>query len=358
MKRFYQILSVLILVSVMFGCSSKEKAIQRQIATLVQEGSMAMSKQDFETAEQKFLEVIKLDPGQESIKNNLAVLYARFTNEPEKAQVLWEELLEQTPHNSAYLNNLAGVYRSQKNYDRAIELYEEAKKHHKTYHMPYYNIGTLLYEQGDYYGSAAELNAGLEFAAKDTAMISNYSNALICAGRFEEATRFLEEKLKEIPDSVGINLVMARLQKRLGKYDEGIRLIERALQANSNDAQLMAERIEIALADNAVETDVQEMVNQFKQIEANNLVAFYPQLVEARLMIANDKYNEALEVLNSIHEIPIMYKYFRGIRQHVLSMVHRELGDIEAADEAAKAAIKYTPELFFSAKAADSDGEK
>lgn len=347
MKKLSNIAMIFVLIAMLMGCSSKEKAELRQIQKLQEEGTMAMGNRDFKTAEEKFLKILEIDPDQQSIKNNLAVIYARYMDRPEDAKRLWTELLEKTPHSSAFLNNLASVYLSEKNYDKAIELYESAKKYHNSYHLPYYNIGQILIEQGKYNKAVEELEQCLKLAQNDSAANAAYGRALNIAGETDKALSFFKDIFQKIPNSPQIALAYIRLLKRVGDYNTAQEIITKQLEMPQDQIRFVMERIELAFLEDRSKEEVEALMAEFSQLKKASEFQWYADFVNARLKAMDANAEEALKIIKSLdNTIPENEKYYEGIRQHNLAEIYKKIGDMDNAEIANQLAEKNAPEIY------------
>jgi tetratricopeptide (TPR) repeat protein len=195
----------ILMTVVIVGCSERKTVLKRRIMSLDKEAAMALSRKDYQGAEKAYLDILKLDPKNQFVKNYLVLLYLRDMNKPQKAKALLEELLKEYPHNSAYLNNLAGIYQVEKKYDKAIELYQKAKKYNPEYQMPFYNIGKIYILQGKYSDAVKELQEGLKHGPKDSNMIATTGLALLLNNQIEQAHKLLLDAYKKTPKSVIID---------------------------------------------------------------------------------------------------------------------------------------------------------
>ena len=342
MKMVKLELIIVMLIMMFLGCSSKEKAAQKKFFQLQQEANMAMAEKNFKLAEQKYLESIKIDPKPQFARNNLAVLYARFMNRPEDAKLLWEGLLEETPNNSAYLNNLAGIYRVQKKYDKAIEMYERAKKNSNTYHMPYYNIGIMYIQQGKYKEAAEELLKGQKLVPKDSSMIAVLAKAQFLSGDREAAEGTLQRQLSLKPDDYWVGIVQEQILRRLKDYEK----LEELISVHQNNEYFIAEDIEIMIDQQKPADEILEKLTN----STSNFVEFagwFPKLVNAQIQFLNGKEDECYSELMALDgAVNAGWLYYEGIRQNLLAEIYNNRGESEKYNQAMEVAILNAPILF------------
>ncbi len=346
MKR---LISFILIWSLCFiGCVNKEKAIQRKLKVLEEEIGLAMMNQDFKVAEEKLLKSIELDPKSHVNRNNLAILYASKMNEPEKARELWTELLKEMPKNAAYLNNLAGIYQSLKDYEKAVELFTEAKKHHDSYHMPYYNIALIYLEQQKYPEALEELKKCHKLAADDYNVIAQLCKALILNGQWEEAKTLLQEKYDKYPKASFVSLILSRLHQRLGDYDASMKILDSSIESSPKVSLFYAEKIEIAFLQALDKSTIESLLTNYELTGDTVLNPWYPEMVRARIEIVFGSVSDGIQKLEALEgKIPDEWKYYDGIRWHVLAEQYAKAGQSDRVAIANQKAIENTPELYY-----------
>jgi len=351
MKSEYKILMCTVILVLTFlttiGCGDKQKQIQRRLRVLEEEGALALKNGDFQTAKDKLKDAIKLNPEAHGPRNNLAVLYARYLNELDKAKLIWEELLIEQPHNSAYLNNLAGIYKTKLEYGQAIDLYEESKKHHPTYNMPFYNIGLIYIDQKKYPEAVKELKAGMPMAESDSNMIASMGTALILNGDLEEARKFLTEKYKNNPNPRIVALLLCQLHKRMGNYEEAGKIVDGILNFNPLFSVAIAENIELAIIREKGNDEIENLLLKLETSPETDLKPWYQEMVKARLIGIDGNTDAAVTELEAVQgKIPARWNYFEGIRQYELAKLYHKAGEEEKAALALEQAKTVNPLLY------------
>jgi tetratricopeptide (TPR) repeat protein len=338
------------------GCGNNE-AVRRERATTLQAEAMEdMKNKDYDSAEMKFKKSIEIYPSDQSCKNNLAVLYAQFRNEPAKAQAIWEDLLKESPHNSAFMNNLAGVYKVQNKLDKAIELYQEAKKYAKdSYHLPYYNIGKIYIEQSKFAEAVAELQNGIKLVQRDSMMITTLAKAMILAGRSEEARQYLIKMHQENNKSLSEPIFLCRLDQKLGRMDDVKEIIDEMASQYPNDTLVLTEKVEFAFIQNKSRDEISELEKQVMAQPDASLQNWYPQYVEGRILMQEGKFEDAISVLSKLDKtIPYDWIYLDAVRSDVLSQAYQRTNDTEKARVMQDSAGKLAPEFFAGSKSLES----
>ncbi len=350
MKKLTGIFFVAVLVLAALGCGDKDKAIQRKIKVLEGESATALKNMNFPVAEEKFNQIIKLDPTSHPARNNLAVLYARYMNKPDEAVKLWEALIKETPKNSAYLNNLAGIYLTQKKFDQAIELYNQAKEFHRNYHLPFYNIGRIYIEQKKYPEAVLELKKGIELAENDSNMIATLSQALILNGQLDEAMTLLTKKYEENPAPLIVSMMYSKLNRRTGNLKRAMEIMDENMKFNPQMFFLLSERVEIAFAMGNTQEEIRKLISQVETTPDAPKYAVFFDLANSRLELRDGDMNKGIEQLEGLKgKIPGELIYLEGIRQFSLSQGYLKLDQKDKAEAALAVARELDPIIYQNA---------
>lgn len=341
-RWFYLTLAVMICLS---GCVSKEKAISRRIRILEEESNLALKNSNYPLAEQKMQEILRLKPDIEHVRNNLAVLFAEFLNKPDEAIALWQELLKEKPNNSAYLNNIAGMYWRKQDLDKALEYYQKATEHHSSYHMPYYNMAQIYLAKKDFQKAEKMSTKAYELAMKDPNMVALHIRVLLLNSK-QDAAVSLIRKIEEESSLLQMQYVtLARILISQKNYSEALSLLTKAADSFPNDALIKTEVIELNIAQNDFSEQVENLVRQLDPEGKANLMPWYEGLYRARKLMAENKPKEALELLHSLAgKIPVQHAYFEGIRIGALAQLMNLEGNSEQVSQLADQAFLLCPE--------------
>ncbi len=361
MKKYAYLLIPLIM-TLLIACNSKNQAEARKFNILLEEAQMSITKKEFTVAAEKLEAAIEIRPDQDFVVNNLAVLYAQRLNNPEKAKELWLGLLEKEPNNSAYINNLAGIYLSQNEYDEAMELYEKAKVHATQYHLPYYNIAKLYMQKEDYDKAEREIKAGLKYVKDDSVYFVTYAYLLVKNDKLMEARQFLESKYSQKNGSITYAIPLIHLYRRLDQMDDAWKVINEALKVNPFASQLLVEKIEILWGQKEVsdenKQEIEEPLKKLSEIPPKPSIEFYVDLYKLREEILANYSDEAFQELKKLDfELEEDTTYLKAIQLHLLGRLHSRQGNPEAAFQAFKRAVELDPFLYEEpSSAADMDG--
>jgi len=104
-------------------------------------------------------------------------------------------------------NDLGYVYEQKGIFDLAEKEYLLAVQKRKDWHIPYFNLGNLIFKMGDYKKSETFFRSALSHAPNNPDVMNNLGNALMMQRRYKDARLMIEkaliiEKRQEYLDSL------------------------------------------------------------------------------------------------------------------------------------------------------------
>lgn len=339
------------------GCVNKEKAVTRRLWQLEREAAIAIQTQDYSQAEKKFLNALDLKPDLEHIKNNLAILYAEYVNEPEKAIKIWEELMKEKPSNAAYHNNIAGVYWREGELDKAIESYQKSTEFHKSYHMPYYNMAQIYMEKKDWKMAEEMATRGYGFAQGDARMNQIYIKSLLLNGKREQSKELIQKVPVDSTLRKSLDLTLVRIYIGDKNYSEVASLIDSLLSKDPSNELYLAEKVELLSAQNASIDEIEKVFLQMELIEQSQLLPWLKKLVQARKEYADSNLDKAMVLLDEMEGLGIAY--FEGLRLQLMATIFRDQHKYDRVEELMEEVLFFAPErVIISDDAIVSENEE
>jgi Flp pilus assembly protein TadD len=343
-----QMLKVMVLASLMvscWGCVEKEHSLERRVSILEDEANAAMRSGNYEQAEKKFRAVLDIDPDKEHIQNNLAVLYAEYLNNTEKAIELWQDLVTTRPKNAAYYNNLANMYWQNGDLDKALETYKLSTEHHKQYHMPYYNMAQIYMIKENFKEAEIQARQGYNRAPNDHRMLTVYVRVLLINGKRDEARSIVENGLSTMQDSVFLNLMLARIHTGSKNYSDASRVITDALAKHPTNELLLAEKVELLHDRGENHDQIDKVFLQIDVLDNSQLMPWYEELEKARRQKKNSELDSAFKILEELEQkIPGHLTYFEGLRLNEMANIMQLKNQHEKALDYRSRAIIFAPE--------------
>ncbi len=141
--------------------------------------------------------VIEADPEVKDLTTriNLASIYFMDRNY-DKAVPLYETVLKHDPENILAISKLALIYQEQGKSERAIELYEKVLKTKKDDPDLWFNLGILYFQMERFQDAVKSFNKVVELNPEDVESLMNLVNSLWRVELFTEAIPYLEKVVK------------------------------------------------------------------------------------------------------------------------------------------------------------------
>lgn len=169
---------------------------------------------------------------------NLGITMVRNGN-TEGARESFHKALNMQPHHLRALLSLARLFDRQGQFDRAMQHYIEASKHHPTDATTFNDMGLCLARQGKYEQAAASLRRAVELEPDSMLYRNNIASVLVAQGHNDEA-------LVHLIDAHG---------PAVAHYNLGYWLYKKGRD------QLAIEQFQLALAENPAMDDAREFID-------------------------------------------------------------------------------------------------
>ncbi|MGI9232372.1 MAG: tetratricopeptide repeat protein, partial [Woeseiaceae bacterium] len=194
----------------------------------------------FDEAEASFRKAVDIHPGNFRTYNRLGVFYFRTGRFPEAVQQ-YEYVVALEPENMNGFGNLGGAYMLSGNFAAAAVAYQKAIDIEPTQNA-YSGLGLMHYYLGDLDAAIASHNQAIELQPNDHLARSNLGDALLHAGREEEARReftkaeaMVEAALDVNPNDPFSMMDLAWILAMLDKHEEARALMDKARSMAPDD---------------------------------------------------------------------------------------------------------------------------
>ncbi|MBG0860077.1 MAG: tetratricopeptide repeat protein [Bacteroidales bacterium] len=147
--------------------------------------------------------------------------------------------LSKEPVNIWYIMMLAGVYYQEKNIDSTIIFYEKAVKYYperETLHLALAN----LYSEDRQYEKAVKIYDALDkkYGPNESSTLSAV-RSLILAGKHEEALEKIQMLLKERPDEILYNGLLAEIYREKGDRENAREVYNKLIDRNPDNPEIL-----------------------------------------------------------------------------------------------------------------------
>jgi tetratricopeptide (TPR) repeat protein len=141
------------------------------------------------------------------------------------------------PGNLWYLMTLAGTYYQEQKLDSAIIYYEKAVNSHPEKEYMKMTLGNL-YSENKKYDKANEIYESFDkkYGINQSTTVNTIKN-LMWAGKYDEALRTALILLKEYPDEILFNGLLAEIYRGKGNPDKAMEVYNKLLERNPDNAE-------------------------------------------------------------------------------------------------------------------------
>ncbi len=236
----------------------------------------------------RFEQAIYINPQSDACYYQIAQILTS-TGDIANAKKYLKKAIEIDAGNEWYLMMIGGLYYQEKNLDSAIFYYEKAVKEFPGEENLKLTLGNL-YSENKNYNQAISI-----FTSFDTKYGVNENSTvltirtLIIAERFDEALEKCSVLLKEYPDNVLYNGLLAEIYRGKGNNEKAREVYRQLLDRNPNDPQ-----IQLAVCDFLIsEKDYTELLMLINNVVMNNSVkkedkiALFARLIDINDLIQN-----------------------------------------------------------------------
>ena len=189
-----------------------------------------------EEAEKIYLDILKIDPKNADVYNNLGILF-QINNKFEEAIEYYKKAIEFKSDFAEAYNNLGFLLQKLKRFDEAVINYNEAIALKIKSEKTYYNLGIILNELGKLdeaeasYRQAIILKPDFANAYLNIAIISHKLK------KFEEAIANYKKTIEFKSDHAEIHNNLGTLLKEIGRIDEAEIYYKKAIELKPDFAE-------------------------------------------------------------------------------------------------------------------------
>lgn len=167
---------------------------------------------------------------------NLGILYGRLNRYRDSIEEL-SRALELAPEAVEVRVAMGLTYELNGQFDNAVTLYEDAIRMDALNPRLYHHAARALLSAKRYSESAAEYQAVLDLAPRDVEAMMGLVRVWLAQERFDDATRFLTKKLKELGDPPELYVALGIVYREAKQTEEAMRAFARAVDLKEDYAQ-------------------------------------------------------------------------------------------------------------------------
>jgi len=184
-----------------------------------------------------FEQCLKMNPRSDAAYYQMAQVVIS-NGDMKNGKLFTGKALEIDPDNIWYLTMLGGLYYQEKNIDSAIIFYERAIKLFPEKENLDLTLGNL-YSEAKKYDKANSIFESFDkkYGVNETSTLSSIKN-LIAESKYDEALNRTQNLLKEYPDELLYNGILADIYRSKGDKEKAIEVYNRLLDKNPDNPQV------------------------------------------------------------------------------------------------------------------------
>ncbi len=186
------------------------------------------------------------------------------------------------PENIWYLTLLAGLYYQEKNLDSAIVYYEKAVKYFPEKESLLLTLGNLYSENKNFEKANSIFDSfDHKYGVNETSTLSAIKN-FIAEGKFDDAMVRTEALLKEYPEEVLFNGLLADIYHGKGDNQKALEVLNQLLERNPDNPQIQLSLIDMLLAEKSY-NDLFLLLNTVilnNKVEREDKITLLARLIE------------------------------------------------------------------------------
>jgi tetratricopeptide (TPR) repeat protein len=263
-------------------------------------------KENLAKAIEQFEAVTRLDPSDTNSWLLLGKLY-KASNQGAKAEEALKKALNADPDSHGAIAQLAQLYVDQGDYAQAIDLLHKIPDEERDSTV----FGLLGYAYGQTHDNDRAIEAyksALEQDPENEEIRQAYSEALLGAGKMDDARSELTHILKSDPENATAYLRLGRLDREEGHFEEARKDLEHAKALQSDNLEVTYEEVLLEDATGNDDTAIQLAQGALKQLEkpdgqytaaeASNRAVFLERL--GAIYRTEEKYDQAIATFKQI----------------------------------------------------------
>ncbi len=198
-------------------------------------GAFYKSRGQYETAIQKFMQAIKLNPSYAEAHFNKGIVLRDLNHTSEAIKSYQNAVNIKKDYPEAH-NNLANVYFHLKSFGPSIEHYELAIKYNPSFAEAYKNLG-IVYRAIERYDKAGENFDKALSINPDFVLATNYRGLVYQdMGQHDDAIKFYDKALQLNPNIVDAINNLGLVYREKNQIKDAIKAFEKAIKLNPNFA--------------------------------------------------------------------------------------------------------------------------
>ncbi len=252
-----------------------------------------------------FEQCAKLNPSSDAVYYQMAQIVLSG-GDLKNGKKFARKAVEIQPDNLWYLMMLSGVYYQERNLDSAIVYYQMAVEKYPEKEELLLALGNL-YSENEKYDKAGIIFNRLDnkYGINETSTLANVRN-LIRSGKYSEAQVLVEKLLRDFPDELLYNGLLAEIYRQKGENGKAMEVYNMLLERNPDSPETLLSLCDFLISDKKYD-DLIQLINTVvinekvtredkislfaKILETQDLVKIKEKELTMSLMILEAEYN-------------------------------------------------------------------
>ena len=244
-----------------------------------------------------------------------------------------------------YLTTLAGLYYQEKNLDSAIIYYEKAVKNYPEKINLQLTLGNLYSENKNYEKAATIFDSfDYKYGINEMSTLASLKN-LIAAGKFDDALDKALSLLKENPDEIQYNGLLAEIYRDKGDNQKALDVYNKLLERNPNNPQIQLSLCDFLISEKSYD-DLFTLLNNVilnNNIDKESKISLMAKIIE--IPVLNQQIGDKTMIALMILEANYSSDNIVPLLRPELLIKQNKLGD--AADRLEEI-IKAIPDDYYA----------
>ena len=230
-KGILFILPILILLFLSAGCAGSMKERKEKTTAMQDMGRSLVLQGNPREGLAYLIKAAELDPDNPDIEHDLARAYGDL-QEYDLALRHYKKAISLKSNFSEAVNNMGTVYSRMKEWDKALECFQQAASDimYKTPHFAYHNIGLVYFYKGEYEKAIESYQKALKLEPSYATVYYDLAAAYISLERNQEAVDVYKKAASLDSQSRKAELSLAKLYLRMGRRQEASDLLKSIIE--------------------------------------------------------------------------------------------------------------------------------
>ncbi|MBQ2480144.1 MAG: tetratricopeptide repeat protein, partial [Treponema sp.] len=224
---------------------------------------------DYMLAARLYKNLLKDDPTNENLLNDLGSLYQKSGRDAD-AIPLYKQIISESPDNVDALNHLGGIYRRLKKFDQSIDVLEKAIIADENNIQSFYNLGFTYKLMGNYEEALQCFNRVVEENQEDVLAYNHLGSIYALQNKHEDAVSSYQRGLKVDPNHPILHLNLAKSYEKLGRLDLAANEYEASLRSKPGWLEAIDSYADLMLSRNMTK-NAADLVGQAIMLNPQNV---------------------------------------------------------------------------------------